>query len=255
MEPARRISFDLDPGIDRRALRRAYAARRRVTIEPFLAAGAAEALRAHLLERADWRLAVQPGGGKFVEIEAKALEAMSPAQREALSRAAAPSEPSGFRYLFDQIVAVGNVPEIREPESPLGRFAAFLSSDPALDLLREISGAADIAFAEARATRYRPGHFLTIHDDRHEATHRRVAYTFGLSPVWRPEWGGLLMFHDGGGNVELGLVPRSNALHLFGVPQDHSVSLVAPFAPEPRYSVTGWLRANAKDDVDRRPPE
>lgn len=255
MEAAALISFDLDPGIDREALRRAYAERRRVTIDPFLAGEAAEALRAHLLERSGWRLAVQAGGSRFVEIEAKALEAMSPAQREALERAAAPSEPSGFRYLFDQIVAVGNRPEIREPDSPLGRFAAFLSSDPVLDLVREISGAADIAFAEARATRYRPGHFLTIHDDRHEETNRRVAYTFGLSPVWRPEWGGLLMFHDGRGNVEQGLVPRMNALHLFGVPQDHSVSLVAPFAPEPRFSVTGWLRANAQEDADRRPSD
>ncbi len=108
------------------------------------------------------------------------------------------------------------------------------------------AGARDIASAEACATRCRPGHFLAIHDDRHEETHRRVAYAFGLSPVWRPEWGGLLMFHDGRQDVEL-LVPRMNELNLFGVPQDHSVSLVAPFAPEPRYSVTGWMRAMAEE--------
>ena len=244
MEPPRRPTFALDHGIDRRGLKRAYSERGRVTIEPFLAGEGAEELREHLLGRRDWRLAIQPGGSRFVEVEEKDFEAMSPAQREALSRAAAPSEPSGFHYLFDQIVAVGNTPDNREPDTPLGRFAAFLSSGTVLDLVRDISGAADIAFAEARATRYRPGHFLTIHDDRHEATHRRVAYTFGLSPVWRAEWGGLLLFHDRAGHVEQGLVPRMNSLNLFAVPQDHSVSLVAPFAPEPRYSVTGWLRAH-----------
>ncbi|HMJ93887.1 MAG TPA: 2OG-Fe(II) oxygenase family protein [Allosphingosinicella sp.] len=243
MDAARQVSFALDAAIDRQALRRAYVERRRATIAPFLAADAAEALRAHLAERTDWRLAIQAGGSKFVEIEVKDHEAMSPAQREALQRAAAPTEPSGFRYLFDQIVAVGNTPENREPDSPLGLFAGFLSSEVVLDLVRGITGARDIAFAEARATRYRPGHFLTVHDDRHEETHRRVAYTFGLSPVWRPEWGGLLMFHDGGQDVERGLVPRMNALNLFAVPRDHSVSLVAPFAPDPRYSVTGWMRA------------
>ena len=243
MDRARQVAFALAPGIDRPALRRAYAEKRRIAISPFLVGEAAEALRTHLQDRADWRLAIQPGGSKFVEIEAKDFETMSPAQREALMRAAAPSEPSGFRYLFDQIVVVGNRPDNREPDSPLGRFAAFLSSDEVVDLIRDISGASDIAFAEARATRYRPGHFLTIHDDRHEATHRRVAYTFGLSPVWRPEWGGLLMFHDARHDVEQGLVPRMNALNLFAVPQDHSVSAVAPFAPEPRYSVTGWMRA------------
>ena len=35
------------------------------------------------------------------------------------------------------------------------------------------------------------------------------------------------------------------ALTLFDVPQDHSVSLVSRFAPGPRYSVTGWMRARA----------
>lgn len=241
------MRFALDPGIDRPALRRAFQERRRATLAPFLSGDSAEALLAHLRQRTEWRLAIQAGGARFVEIESKDLESMSPAQCEALSRAAAPSEPAGFRYLFDQIIAVGDKPENREPDSPLGRFAAFLSSAEVLDLVRDISGAGDIAFAEARATRYRPGHFLTIHDDRHEETRRRVAYTFGLSPVWRPEWGGLLMFHDRRGDVELGIVPRMNALNLFAVPQDHSVSAVAPFASEPRYSVTGWMRAAAEE--------
>jgi Rps23 Pro-64 3,4-dihydroxylase Tpa1-like proline 4-hydroxylase len=43
-------------------------------------------------------------------------------------------------------------------------------------------------------------------------------------------------------DVTFGLSPRFNALHLFKVPQRHSVSLVAPFAGAPRLSITGWLR-------------
>ncbi|HEX5536856.1 MAG TPA: 2OG-Fe(II) oxygenase family protein [Sphingobium sp.] len=37
-------------------------------------------------------------------------------------------------------------------------------------------------------------------------------------------------------------MPRFNALSLFRVPQRHHVGCVAPFAPKPRISITGWLR-------------
>ncbi len=46
-------------------------------------------------------------------------------------------------------------------------------------------------------------------------------------------------------------MPHWNALSLFKVPQAHSVSLVSPWAGEPRYAITGWfLRAPT---ADRRP--
>ena len=37
-------------------------------------------------------------------------------------------------------------------------------------------------------------------------------------------------------------VPLWNSLSLFRVPQPHVVSLVAPWAGSPRYSITGWFR-------------
>lgn len=63
-----------------------------------------------------------------------------------------------------------------------------------------------------------------------------------LSPDWRPDWGGLLMFEGADSHIEQGFVPSFNALNLFAVPARHFVSYVAPFAPRRRYSVTGWLR-------------
>ena len=83
---------------------------------------------------------------------------------------------------------------------------------------------------------------LRRHHDRAEGSKRQAAYVFNLTETWRPEWGGLLMFHDDNRDVTRALVPRWNALNLFRVPQDHSVSLVAPFAPVSRLSVTGWFR-------------
>ena len=97
----------------------------------------------------------------------------------------------------------------------------------------------EIARADAQATCYRPGHFLTRHDDYIDG--RLVAYVLNFTPAWNPDWGGMLLFTDERGHVEEGYVPAWNALNFLKVPQTHAVSLVAPFAGGLRYSITGWL--------------
>ncbi len=63
----------------------------------------------------------------------------------------------------------------------------------------------------------------------------------GLTPQWRMEWGGLLMFHEPGRIDFAGLCPQFNTFDLFVVPRYHSVSSVSPAAPRRRFSITGWL--------------
>jgi Rps23 Pro-64 3,4-dihydroxylase Tpa1-like proline 4-hydroxylase len=118
-----------------------------------------------------------------------------------------------------------------------------MSQAPARDFLRQVSGRRELAFVDAQATAYAPGDFLTAHDDDVAGKHRLAAYVFGLTPVWRAEWGGLLLFHDAQGDIERGFTPRFNTLNLFAVPQLHSVSLVSRAAPHRRYAITGWLRS------------
>jgi Rps23 Pro-64 3,4-dihydroxylase Tpa1-like proline 4-hydroxylase len=231
--------FALDPGIDPESLAAAHAAKGRIRIEPFLSADSAARLRDHLHERADWRLALKGESNKIFEFDEAGRAAMSAEQSRALEKLAAPDRP-GFRYLYDRIWAV-DAKRVREAGTMLAAFADFLGSEPVLDLLRRITGATDVAFADAQATRYAPGHFLTIHDDLQQAQNRRVAYVLGLTEGWRTEWGGLLMFHDRSGDVVEAWRPRFNSLTLFSVPQLHSVSAVVPFAPRLRYSVSGWL--------------
>jgi Rps23 Pro-64 3,4-dihydroxylase Tpa1-like proline 4-hydroxylase len=106
-----------------------------------------------------------------------------------------------------------------------------------------VTGDERIAYVDAQATRYRPGHFLTEHTDDVAGKQRLYAYVLNLTPAWRIDWGGLLLFHAPDGHVAEAYCPRFNALNVFAVPQAHSVSVVAPFAPAHRLSVTGWLRA------------
>jgi SM-20-related protein len=233
--------FALDPGIDPKKLAADYAPSGRIRIEPFLSAESAAMLAEHLQARADWRLALKGEKPQVFEFDETSRAAMSAEQGRALEKLAAPDRP-GFRYLYDRIWAVDSK-QVRETGTVLAAFADFLRGEPVLDLLRRITGAADVSTADAQATRYAPGHFLTIHDDAEQAGIRRVAYVLGLTRDWRTEWGGLLMFHDRQGDVAEAWRPRFNAMTLFSVPQLHSVSAVVPFAPCARYSVSGWLMA------------
>ena len=121
--------------------------------------------------------------------------------------------------------------------------AQSLSTGASLDALRRITDAPEINYADAQGTAYSPGDFLTGHDDRFEGKNRRAAYVLSLTPVWRLEWGGLLVMHGEGDEPSRAYMPGMNVLTLFSVGQMHSVSEVTRAAAYRRYSVTGWLRA------------
>jgi len=95
---------------------------------------------------------------------------------------------------------------------------------------------------DAQATLYRPGDFLTVHDDSIGGHKRLAAYVLNLTPIWRADWGGVLQFLGTDGHVEEGYVPCFNALNVFRVPTQHLVSQVALYGSS-RYSITGWFHA------------
>jgi Rps23 Pro-64 3,4-dihydroxylase Tpa1-like proline 4-hydroxylase len=235
--------FELAPSINVQELRHRFAVTGRVQIRPFLTGDAALHLRDYLLVRKGWELALMTGP-RLLYFAEKQLDSMPANQRQGLLKLAAPAAEKGQRHAFQRILVTDDETGPKEQDTPLSRFSEFMSSAPVLDMLRTVTNFQEIAFADAQATKYCAGHFATIHHDRAPGSSRLAAYVFGLTERWRPEWGGLLMFHDSQGDVERALVPRLNALNLFRVPQDHSVSEVAPYCDVPRLSVTGWLRSS-----------
>jgi Rps23 Pro-64 3,4-dihydroxylase Tpa1-like proline 4-hydroxylase len=235
------MAFALHPAIRMDELREAFDCNGWVQIAPFIDPASAEALRDDLVRRDDWRVSFRVGTKPQVQLTRQAWDALSTIEREGIRKLAAPAE-EGFRYLYEEI-HIADSPKPAELAGELDDFARFMSSGTVIELARHITGCCEISTADARATSYGPGHFLTIHDDDVAETHRRAAYVFGLTPSWRPEWGGLLLFHGESGDVQHGLAPRMNALNLFAIPKRHSVSLVAPFAPAPRLAITGWFHA------------
>lgn len=233
--------FSLDPGIDVENAARTYRETGLVQIAPFLEEEGARALHEHLLARQDWRMRMRISGGRVIELGAAEAQAMGKAQSEALKKLAAPPR-EGFHYAYDSLAALDEEGVGAAAEGLLADFATFVSGPEAQGLLGSIIER-DVRYVEVFGSRYRSGDFLTLHNDRQDGAERLAAYVLGLTPEWRPEWGGLLLFHGPDGEVERGLAPRFNVLNLFAVPKAHSVSVVAPFAPVPRLSVAGWLRA------------
>ena len=234
--------FVMNPSLDAKALVKSFKADGKLHIPDFLEAGCAESFFQSLRGRDDWALIVNQDVNSF-DLDRKAQAALSDEQRRALDQAVYAGARYGFQYRYEAIRVPDDEQDRRKlDDDPLARFASFLSSPPVVGFLRAVTGKKGIDFADAQATAYGPGHFLTAHDDEVVGKQRHAAYVFNLTPVWRVDWGGLLLFHGADGHVTRGFTPSFNALNLFAVPQPHSVSLVAPFAANRRYSVTGWLR-------------
>lgn len=234
--------FQLNPHLDVDALAAAYRSANRLHIPDFLDRQSAERLYRYLKEHGGWNLIFNQGE-KLFEIDRTMQAEFTREQIDMLNLAVYRGARQGFQYRYENIRVPDSARERLASKSPLCAFARFLSTTPVLSLFKRITRAGDIGFADAQATAYGPGHFLTAHDDDVQGKNRRAAYVFNLSPAWSIDWGGLLMFHGADGHVDQGLVPTFNSLNLFTVPQPHSVSMVTPFSPCRRYSITGWLRA------------
>mgnify|MGYP003633283641 CR=1 FL=1 len=237
------MRFALQPELDPAVLAKMFGAAGRLQVTDFLHPDSAAALLKDLAACREWRLAVNQGD-RILDFREEDVAAWSAEKRAALDRAVILGGRDRFQYRYETI----RLPKEGDPSGSgapplLKQFVEFLCSSEIMAFMRQVTGADDIAFADAHASRYKSGHFLTTHDDEMEDMGRRAAYVLNLTPRWRPDWGGLLQFYDSRGNVVRGFTPAFNSLNIFKVPQPHSVSWVTPLAAHPRYAVTGWLRA------------
>lgn len=225
---------------DRAALGARLASTGRVQIPDVLD----DASAAMLLDEARLRTPFQTvtlGGKGHVDLPAAWLEGLTPAQRTDMGRAAQEAAAERFHYLYDNH-PLWDLDEAGRLDGVWKAWLAFANSEAFLEPMRAITGERRIAFADAQVTRYRRGHFLTAHDDGIEGKNRYFAYVLNLSPRWKIEWGGLLMFHGDDGHVAEAFLPNFNSLNLLRVPALHSVSQVSLFAGDDRLAITGWLR-------------
>ncbi len=236
----------LNPGIDELAAAREFGSRGRVLIRDVLEASSAARLDHCLRTEVPWGLATLVNGSGRTLL-ADELKQMPRQEWQALLRDVHLGARDGYQFLYNTYMMVTAWKERRDPSLFLHRFLEFLNSPPMLAFARRVTGFDDIAKADAQATRYLPGHFLRIHNDVYQASDqdsRRAAYVFNMSRMWKADWGGLLEFLDDEGRVEETWIPAWNALAIFRVPTWHCVTCVAPYATEPRLTITGWFRTH-----------
>ncbi len=211
-----------------------------VQIEDLLVPQVADAL-AEAMERATpWSLVHSGPSGEPLYVDGPALAPERRGELQARLAETGRRAAQGFAYLYYVYPMIEAYLSGRDPGHPLHQVTEFLNSPDFMDLAHKVTGEPVIK-VDAQASHYRPGHYLTLHDDR-GGGERRAAYTLGLTRGWRPDWGGQLLFHDPAGDVTRGFAPKFNVLTLFKTPQWHSVAPVAPYAARPRFSITGWLR-------------
>lgn len=236
--------FALNPALDRAAIRSALLENRLVQVEDFLEAASAEALWQILREATPYGLAwAGDGQPRGQHLRPEQLRAMTPEQKIQMGNGAASAAAAGrFAFLYGQYPLVESYIQQWHPGHPLYQLLEEINAAPSLEFARSVSGHPDIIKADAQATVYAGGHFLTDHDDLVEVEGRRLAYVLNLAKDWKPDWGGYLNFMDLKGNIVAGFMPRFNTMNLFLVPLRHNVSHVPPFAPMGRFAITGWFR-------------
>jgi hypothetical protein len=242
--PGADVAIAFDPRLDADLVGRIFRQSGRVHIGGILTPAAAARVHRALVDETPWSYAVGDEAGSR-DLPVASLEALPPAERAAIIDSTDRAATRGFAYRYANFRIDEAWDAGRHRDHFLMRVLAFLNSPPFLEFARRVTGVPAISFADAQATLYRPGDFLTAHDDAVAGKNRHAAYVLNFTPEWRVDWGGLLAFPDPYGHVAEAFGPAFNALNLMRVPTLHTVTQVASFAGGGRYSITGWLRSRS----------
>jgi len=227
---------ELSPALDRAALAHTFSRGKRIHITNVLTKLSAEQVYRSLVTETEWST-VHNTGGKRAD-----LPSLSRDERARISFAAWGWARVNFAFLYDNHRLSHDGEPYANQNHYLAKFVAFLNAPAFIGFMREVTGLQAIGHADAQATLYRPGDFMTQHDAAAGDKSRLAAYEFSFTPSWAPDWGGLLEFLNERGQITTGYVPEFNSLNVFSVPQLNLVSQVSTFGG-PRYSISGWLRS------------
>lgn len=239
------MRFRLSASLDLARIHEQFVEQGFAQVADVLSAENAKRVFESLSEQTAWNL-VFNDRGKHIDLDGSRISTLAKENLDRLQQAIYAQARNGFQYCYNNYSIYDSYAAGRDRGHLLHRFYEWMNTPEFLDFARATTGYDDISFVDAQATRYLPGHFLTMHDDA--TLGRRAAYIFNFTENWRADWGGYLQLLDESGNVRRGLLPKFNVLNIMAVPQAHNVSLVAPFAGAMRLSVSGWFRYGKKPE-------
>jgi len=243
------LTLRLNPALDLDRYAETYARRGLVQIADVFEPAVAEALERMLAGAVPWRLLMTDSEDKPIHFSPAEAQAMGREKIDALARDALMRARQNRGYLYYTYPMIEGYLRGWDRGHPIHQVTEFINGPEFLGLGRRVTGVAGITKADAHATAYHPGHYLTRHLDYGEDHERRAAYVLGFSRGWQPDWGGLLLFLNEKQDVTEGYLPRFNVLTVFDIKYLHTVTQVSSFAGGVRRSITGWFR----DDPARRP--
>lgn len=235
-------TVELNPDLDLASYAREYAERGIVQIPNLFPDPTARAMARIFREAIPWRLIATDDADNPVQYTAEQWRALGADAQRSVMQACLDRARQNRGYIYNGYHMIEAYLEGRDPGHPIHQLTEFLNGEDWLGLGREVLGNPAITKADAHATLYAPGHYLTRHNDLGEIRERRAAYVIGLTERWEPDWGGLLLFLDERLDIRRGLTPRFNVVTIFDVNYIHAVTQVATFAPAGRYSIAGWFR-------------
>ena len=233
--------MEFNPALDLDSLSAELARAGRLQVREIFPEPDANAIHEQLAGNVPWSI-VHNEGDKVRKWPVEELGRMNPQVVDDMFAQVVEQARSGYQFLYASFSLNDAYFADVGPKPPILKFYEFLTSPPALDWFRRLTGQDDIRWADSQATLYQSGHFLRSHTDRDDAGARVAAYVLNFTPVWERDWGGYLEFYNADHDIELALRPIFNAMNIFLVPVDHAVGIVAPFANAGRLSITGWLR-------------
>ncbi|WP_292227198.1 2OG-Fe(II) oxygenase family protein, partial [Brevundimonas sp.] len=229
----------LNPRLDPRDYAEAYARDGMVQVPDLLDAASAEWLELALEHDTAWQLSLKtPEGGKL--FSPQEMTALGRDELGARIQNALKEGRDGFSFVYLAYPIIKSFMSGQDAGHATHILLQFFNDTPFVEFAKAVTGEAGVTKIDAQATWFRPGDFLTLHDDTDQGQ-RRAAYTLGLTRDWRPDWGGQLLFHNTAGDIERGLKPGFNLWTVFKTPRNHSVAPVAGYAGGKRRSITGWL--------------
>jgi len=235
-------TVEFNPDLDLDALAQEFAQTGRVQVKRALPRETALEIHKTLATDTPWDFTYSDGR-KTCYIPLAEFRALPPAERARIFQQAYSVSAEGFGFCYNTFAFHHKIRDGQMLDHPLKAFDDFMLSQAYVDFFRRVTGDDQIDGAGAAATWYGPGHFLNLHNDTVPDTELRAAFIFNFTPKWKADWGGeLKLFPDQrGSKVDEAFFPSFNTINIMKLPRFHSVGVVAPFAPAPRFVISGWL--------------
>jgi len=242
------LDLKLNPNLDVEKYAALYARNKLVQIPEVFEKNVADAIEGVLRHSIQWRLVfpepdpASPGGDRVVQLTNEEMKELGNQRLGERIRGVMERASNNYGYLYNAYPMIEAYTSGWDLDHPIHKLTEFLNSQEFLEFGRSVIGVKTITKADAQATLYTRGQFLTRHVDSGIENERRCAYTFGFTRHWQPDWGGLLMMINEDLDIDRAFLPRFNTLSMFNGRALHAVSPVSPFAGEGRFQITGWLR-------------